>query len=157
MGVPEVAELLRLLLTIATCCWIARIRTSYTDTHFDKRGIGRAAVEAGAGAEAEAAAASGRRSCCCCCNGGGGGGGALQVAAVALFKSTVPAVARFQREVCVAGGLTPRELRGCRYAAVEMTLTVATPSKFYLTFDSSLCVKFYYCYHPGPAPNEPVI
>ena len=83
MGVPEVAELLRVLLTIATCCWIARIRNSYNDKHFDKRGRGRVAAEAGAEAEAEAeaAAASGRRSCCCCCC---GGGGALQVAAVAL-------------------------------------------------------------------------
>ena len=41
MGVPEVAELLRVLLTIATCCWIARIRTSYNDKHFDKL-LGRA-------------------------------------------------------------------------------------------------------------------
>jgi len=48
MGAPQVAELLRLLLTIAACCWIARVRTSYIDKHFgkhfDKRGSGGAAA-----------------------------------------------------------------------------------------------------------------
>jgi hypothetical protein len=47
MGAPQVAELLRLLLTIATCCWVARVRTSCIDKHFgkhfDKRGSGGAA------------------------------------------------------------------------------------------------------------------
>ena len=78
MGVPEVAELLRVLLTIAIC-WIARIRTSYIDTHFDKhfdkRGGGRAAAEAGAGAEAEAVAAVAAGGRSCSCGGGGIGGG----------------------------------------------------------------------------------
>ena len=79
MGVPEVAELRRVLLTITTCCWIARIRTSYIDAHFDKhfdkRGGGRAAAEAGAGAEAEAAAAVAAGGRSCSCGGGGIGGG----------------------------------------------------------------------------------
>ena len=57
MGAPQVAELLRLLLTIAACCPIARVRTSYIDKHFgkhfDKRGSGGAAAKT----EAEAAVA----------------------------------------------------------------------------------------------------
>ena len=57
MGAPQVAELLRLLLTIAACCPIARVRTSCIDKHFGKRGGGGAAAEATAGMEARAEAA----------------------------------------------------------------------------------------------------
>ena len=50
MGAPQVAELLRLLLTIAACCWVARVRTSYIDKHFGKHFDKRGSRGAAAGA-----------------------------------------------------------------------------------------------------------
>jgi hypothetical protein len=57
MGAPQVAELLRLLLTIAACCPIARVRTSYIDKHFDKQFDEHGGERAAAKTEAEATVA----------------------------------------------------------------------------------------------------